>query len=136
MASPSVPTGYFVDIKNSFIRHPVTGDVAVLRDEDAVKSSLLNLMYTERFERPSRPGLGAGLRSLLFELQDPTLTHKVRTKIQEAFDQEPRASLSKDHPPEITPNPDKNAIGIRIPYYQQNVGDLQILDFVLERTVF
>ena len=134
MAS-AIPRGYFTDLKNTFVRHPVTGDVAVARDGDAVEASLLNLMLTERFERQSRPGLGAGLRNLLFELQDPTLIHKTRTRIQEAFDQEPRASLSRDHPPEITPDPDNNRISIRIPYYQQNVGDLQTLDFVLERTV-
>ena len=131
-----VPTGYFVDLRNTFIRHPVTNDVAVVRDEDSVKSALMNLMYTERFERPSRPGVGAGLRSLLFELQDATIVHKARTRIREAFDQDPRAELSKDHPPEIRPDPDNNSIHIRIPFFQQNVGDLQLLDFTLERTVF
>ena len=41
----------FKDISLSFSRHPVTNDVIVLKNEDAIKKSVVNLVRTRVGER-------------------------------------------------------------------------------------
>jgi hypothetical protein len=41
----------FKDISLSFARHPVTNDVLAIKNEDAIKKSVLNLVRTEIGER-------------------------------------------------------------------------------------
>jgi phage baseplate assembly protein W len=41
----------FKDISLSFSRHPVTNDILILRNEDAIKKSVINLVRTRIGER-------------------------------------------------------------------------------------
>ena len=41
----------FRDINLSFKRHPVTNDVLTLRDEDAIKRSVKNIVFTIKSDR-------------------------------------------------------------------------------------
>lgn len=58
----------FRDISLSFVRHPVTNDITVLKNEDAIKKSVINLVRTVSNERFFNPLLGTTLGSSLFEL--------------------------------------------------------------------
>ena len=57
----------FKDISLSFNRHPVTNDVTVLRNEDAVKKSVVNLCRTRLNERFFNELLGTSIEDSLFE---------------------------------------------------------------------
>ena len=46
---------YYSDLNITFNKHPVTGKLSVLKDADAVKRALRNLILTNTYERPYQP---------------------------------------------------------------------------------
>ena len=60
----------FKDISLSFSRHPVTDDIGVFVNEDAIKRSVTNLVRTRVGERFYQKLLGSPLEDSLFEQQD------------------------------------------------------------------
>ena len=56
----------FKDISLSFKRHPVTGDIGVLKNADAIKRSVRNLVQTIPSERFFNSTIGSEVRNLLF----------------------------------------------------------------------
>ena len=61
----------YSDLDITFERHPVTNDVVLKKDSDAIKRSLKNILLTNDFERPFKPNFGANLRARP-SLPDPT----------------------------------------------------------------
>ena len=57
----------FKDISLSFKRHPVTNDIGVLKNADAIKRSVRNLVQTIPNERFFNSTIGSDVRNLLFE---------------------------------------------------------------------
>ena len=57
----------FKDISLSFKRHPVTNDIGVLKNADAIKRSVRNLVQTIPTERFFNSTLGSDVRDSLFE---------------------------------------------------------------------
>ena len=58
----------FKDINLSFKRHPVTNDVVTINDEDAIKRSVKNIIFTILGEKPFQPRFGSVINNSLFEL--------------------------------------------------------------------
>ena len=58
----------FRDISLSFSRHPVTDDIGILVDEDAIKRSVMNLVRTKIGERFYNPLLGSRIEDQMFEI--------------------------------------------------------------------
>lgn len=63
-------TRKYSDFDLDFIPHPVTKDVSIKTNEEAVKRAVRNLILTNKFERPFQPELGGNVRALLFENVD------------------------------------------------------------------
>ena len=57
----------FKDINLSFSPHPVTKDLTVLRNENAIKRSVRNIVQTIPTERFFNSILGSDVRNLLFD---------------------------------------------------------------------
>ena len=57
----------FKDISLSFTKHPVTNDVTVLKNEDAIKKSVINLCRTRINERFFNDLLGTSIEDSFFE---------------------------------------------------------------------
>ena len=57
----------FKDISLSFKRHPVTNDIGMLKNADAIKRSVRNLVQTNPNERFFNSTIGSDVRNLLFE---------------------------------------------------------------------
>jgi phage baseplate assembly protein W len=72
----------FKDISLSFIRHPVTNDVVTLRNEDAIKRSVVNLVRTNIGERFFNHLLGTSLDGSLFEIQTPEVAYSIQSEIE------------------------------------------------------
>ena len=64
----AAPSKTFKDINLSFKRHPVTNDVIVLRNEDAIKRSVHNIVLTIIGEKPFSNEFGTMINASLFEL--------------------------------------------------------------------
>ena len=81
----------FKDINLSFKRHPVTNDVVVIRDEDAIKRSVKNIIFTIIGEKPFDPNFGSVMSQSLFDLNTNLSEIKVSDEIKASLDNyEPR----------------------------------------------
>ena len=81
----------FKDINLSFKRHPVTNDVVVIRDEDAIKRSVKNIIFTILGEKPFEPNFGSVMNQSLFDLNTNLSEIKVSDEIKASLDNyEPR----------------------------------------------
>ena len=81
----------FKDINLSFKRHPVTNDVVVIRDEDAIKRSVKNIIFTIIGEKPFEPDFGSVMNQSLFDLNTNLSEIKVSDEIKASLDNyEPR----------------------------------------------
>ena len=104
----------FKDINLSFKRHPVTNDVVTIRDEDAIKRSVKNIIFTILGEKPFEPNFGSIINDSLFELD--TSLNQVRISdeiIQSLNSYEPRID-NIDVTVEIYP--DSNELNCTVQY--------------------
>jgi phage baseplate assembly protein W len=84
----------FKDLSNTFKLHPVTGDLIVKKDAEAIKQAIINLLSTVKGERFFNFSLGSELRNLLFEpLDDATASSIQREVITVIQNYEPRVRL-------------------------------------------
>ena len=85
----------FKDISLSFKRHPVTNDILALRNEDAIKRSVRNLVETINEERFFNPLIGSRIRESLFEVPDNTIRATLKAQIENSIlNFEPRVNLT------------------------------------------
>ena len=74
--------------------HPIRKDLNVLKDDNAIKNAIKNLLVTNANERPFQPFLGANLRGLLFEPADALTKIALRENILEVIkNHEPRVEV-------------------------------------------
>ena len=79
------------DLDINFDRNPLSGDVAMRRDEEAIKRSLKNLILLKRNEKPFHPEIYSGIQDMLFELVDPVTVVEVKKRISDTIrNYEPR----------------------------------------------
>ena len=71
----------FKDISLSFTKHPVTNDVTVLNNEDAIKKSVINLCRTRINERFFNDLLGTSIEDSLFETNLDDITSFLEREI-------------------------------------------------------
>lgn len=84
----------YSDFDFSFTRNPITNSVGIKRDVEAVKQSVINILNTNRGERPFRPTFGADIRSYLFENFDPVTQSLLEEQIRIALgNHEPRVRV-------------------------------------------
>lgn len=90
----------YSDINITFAAHPVTKKLSVLKNNDAIKRALKNLIFTNQFEVPYQPVYGGNIRSYLFNLLDEQREYgvdsaAVKSQIQTAIrNYEPRVTVN------------------------------------------
>ena len=81
----------FKDINLSFKRHPVTNDVVAVRNEDAIKRSVKNIIFTILGEKPFSPNFGSVISESLFDLNTSLSEIRVSDEISASLlNHEPR----------------------------------------------
>ena len=122
----------FSDVNVTFTPHPVTGKLPVLKNADAVKRAVRNLILTNFGERPYDPLYGGNVRALLFEnTDDPILRDKITRDITLAIKQyETRAEVIQV---DVTVRPDSNALVIKIQFQIVNQRFPVDLEVAIER---
>ena len=95
----------FKDISLSFKPHPVTDDLQVLKNEDAIRRSVRNIVQTIPTERFFNSLLGSDVQRSLFEFVDFGTASTIRQQIAIALDNfEPRienVTVAVDPNPEV-----------------------------------
>ena len=104
----------FKDINLSFKRHPVTNDVLTISDEDAIKKSVKNIVFTILGEKPFQPNFGSVINNSLFELSTSLSEVRVSDEIKQSLlNYEPRIDSV-----EVTTTiyPDSNELNCTVQY--------------------
>ena len=102
----------FKDISLSFNAHPVTNDLTILKNENAIKRSVRNLVQTIPRERFFNPILGTDIRGSLFDFVDFGTASVIEKQIQTTIENfEPRVDNLQI---EVFPRPDDNEFEVNI----------------------
>ena len=104
----------FKDISLSFKKHPVTNDVTVLRNEDAIKRSVINLTRTRINERFFNELLGTSVADSIFENMNSGIEAVLEEEIGTLLrNYEPRIELNTVY---VVGDLDSNQLNVQIDY--------------------
>lgn len=123
----------FKDISLSFDPHPITNDLPVLVNQQAIRRSIRNLVQTIPTERFFNPILGSDVRQSLFEFVDFGTASVIRDQILNTISNfEPRVN---DVDVQVDPRPDENEFEITVIFniIGQEIPTQQF-SFILEAT--
>ena len=123
----------FKDIDLSFMPHPVSGDIRVLSNEEAIKRAVRNLVQTIDGERPFQSNLGTDVTRSLFDFVDYGTASVITQQIFDVlrgFESRIANTVVR-----VDPKPDENTFEVFISYdiVGQNFPS-QPFDFILEST--
>tara|TARA_B100000902_G_scaffold282748_1_gene268785 strand:+ start:525 stop:929 length:405 start_codon:yes stop_codon:yes gene_type:complete len=123
----------FKDISLSFKRHPITNDILPLKNEDAIKRSVQNLVRTQVGEVFFNTLIGTRVSNALFELATEDFVDPIKMEIESVLNNyEPRILLEKVI---VSSFPDRNALDIVIKYLLVGLSaPSQNISFILEPT--
>ena len=86
----------FKDISLTFAKNPVTNDILPIKNEDAIKKSVMNLVKTRLGERFFNDLLGTRLEDSLFEVGTSSLIYSLESEIAILLENfEPRINNTK-----------------------------------------
>ena len=121
----------FKDINLSFKRHPVTNDLVVIKNEDAIKKSVKNIIFTILGEKPYMPLFGTSVNDSLFELANPLDHVRISDEIQSTLlNYEPRISNIQVT---VSNYPDSHELNATIQYDITGVASSsQTVDVILQ----
>ena len=121
----------FKDIDLSFMPHPVSGVIRVLKNEDAIKRAVRNLVQTIDGERPFQSNLGTDVTRSLFDFVDYGTASVITQQIFDVlrgFEGRIANTVVR-----VDPRPDQNTFEVFVSY--DIVGQsfpTQAFDFMLE----
>jgi phage baseplate assembly protein W len=125
------PTRKYKDLNLNLLVHPNTQDLVYLKDDDAVKRSVRNIVLTSAYERHFDTRFGCEVKGLLFENISPFTSISLQSSIESALKNfEPRINLESVI---VTPEIDNNGYSITIIFYINNQINPVKIDFFLER---
>lgn len=104
----------FKDINLSFKKHPVTKDLLILNDIDAIKQSIKNIIFTKLGEKFFDSDFGSRVTDALFELDttfpEPAVEAEILTVIE---NYEPRV---ENVSVEVETDGEQNELNVTIKY--------------------
>ena len=122
----------FSDFHKDMTQNPISEDLAVKRDEEAVKESIKNLILTDRGERLMQPLVGGNIRAMLFENNTPATIKIIQETVKETIRiYEPRATLLDVI---VQSSLDESTVQVTIYFYINNIEQPITLTVFLERT--
>jgi phage baseplate assembly protein W len=125
-------TRTFSDLDLNFTAHPVTKDITLKYDENAVKQALKNLLQIRHYEKPFQSNLGSPLRELLFEPITPLTELMAKRSIIDLISNfEPRVDLIDVN---VIASEENNSLYVNIVFKIVNTERPITLEFLLERT--
>ena len=123
----------FKDISLSFVPHPVSNDLKILKNESAIRRSVRNIVQTIPTERFFNPIFGSDVYQSLFDFVDFGTASTIQGQIEIALDNfEPRI---ENVVVQVDPQPDNNTFNATISY--EIIGQefpVQEYSFLLEAT--
>ena len=119
------------DLDLDFKAHPVTKDIVIKTDVEAVKRSVRNLILTNRYERPFQPQIDGGVTRHLFELSSPMTKSNIQGAVKLAIANfEPRAEVISVF---VGGDLDRNGFDVTIEFRVVNHPNPVTIELFLER---
>ena len=120
----------FKDISMTFQTNPLTKDLIVLKNENAIARSVKNIVFTVPGEKPFNPTFGSRITASLFENIDDITASQIETELRDSIGRfEPRVSITSL---DVTANIDGNGFDVVLVYDIIGAEVLpQQLEFVL-----
>jgi len=114
----------------TFQTNPLTKDLIVLKNENAIARSVKNIVFTVPGEKPFNPEFGSRITESLFENIDDITASQIETELRDSISRfEPRVSIKKL---DVNANIDENGFDVTIIYDIIGAEVLpQQLEFVL-----
>lgn len=127
----NITTKIYSDIDFTFTKKPVTADVALSYDGQAVIRSVRNLLLTKHYDRPFNPGLGSNISAMLFEPVSPFTASSLESEIKTTIaNYEPRVNLQTV---KVVPNNDQNSYSVSLTFFLENATSPTTVTLLLER---
>ena len=122
----------FVDLNPNFEKNPLTKDLPLLKNAEAIKFAVKNIVMTTRGDRAFRPYFGSTVVGTLFENFTLATADDIQIAIEDALNAyEPRIKLLDV---DVQDNIDRNELWISIFYRIIGIPlDPQSLNLILER---
>jgi phage baseplate assembly protein W len=121
----------FSDLHKDMTQHPLTEDLSLKRDEEAVKESIKNLILTNRGERLMQPLIGGNVQAMLFENNTPAIIKLIQEQIKTVIrEYEPRATLIDVI---VRSSIDESTVEVDVYFYINNVVEPISVTVFLER---
>lgn len=121
----------FSDFFNDFTKHPFSGSLSIIKNENSVKQSLKNIIFTNFNERLYNPTFGGNINNYLFEPMNNFTFDAIRESITNTIkNYEPRVI---DSSVVVTPIDDFNSIKINIYFILLNSNNTSELEIILKR---
>ena len=123
----------FKDISLSFLPHPVTKDLPILKNESAIRRSVRNIVETIPTEKFFNPDFGSDVYKSLFDFVDFGTANVIQGQVKTSINNfEPRVDNVRV---EVDPQPDLNQFEVTVIY--DIIGQefpTQEYSFILEAT--
>jgi len=88
------PSRSFRDLSFTFSQNPISKDLVILKDENAIKRSLLNLFSFKKGEKFFAADFGSGIPELLFENFDYATAGLLKNEVKRLINNyEPRVNI-------------------------------------------
>lgn len=121
----------FKDFSILMKSNPNTEDFTVVKNENAIKQSVRNLVLTGIGERPFQPKTGSRLRELLFEPYDVFVAQDIKEEIINVITRlEPRIAVRQVRV--FQDDEDENTLRVEFDYTIVGETLIQTVDFLLE----
>jgi len=125
-------TNIYSDLDLTFNRVPVTGDVALRYDGQAVIASVRNLLLTNFYERPFQATVGSNITTLLFEPATNITASLISDEIKNVIQNfEPRVTISSLN---VQLNENQNAFNVSLSFYVGNNTIPSTVNLILQRS--
>ena len=121
----------FTDLSLGMVRNANTKDIAVVKNDNAIKQAVKNLIMTAPGEKPFQPLVGSNISQLLFEPMDDFTADAVKEEVINTINRfEPRVRLRNCR---VLPDFDRNAFNVTIVYQIVGIPVVETIEFVLQR---
>ncbi len=115
----------------SMKEHAVADDGSTVKNDNAIKQSIKNLVLTTPGEKHFQPNVGSRVFNLLFEPLDAFTADAVKDEVINTINQyEPRVELTDVA---VVPIEQGNKLSITIEYRIVGLPVVETIDFVLQR---
>lgn len=119
------------DLDLSLKIHPIRKDIIPLKDDNAIKNALRNLLVSNFYDRPFGRDKGANLKGLLFEPADVFTKISMRKGIENVIRKyEPRVTTRSIV---INDDPDSNSYKINVNFLIKEFDTNENVSIVLRR---